>query len=201
MAIILALEYLYDAVSARMIAESTLAAGAFTFGWREPPKQDGPSRRIVFTPGAPDGGLGALGPARYPGPQPGHLEIGRTLATLGELFTVRILAEIEGTDIGGVGLEANDRVQYEQVRLLYDSFIRALYLAAHGNFGDGKALQIVDQRWVTTRAEKRFGAAIQLTCAIQATIPDLPYTPTAQSPSIEDTESLGSTADSPVITP
>lgn len=128
------------------------------FGWREPAKR-GASPRITWVPGDDASGtLGEVGPARSPGRTPA-----RPLATLHELVTVYI----EGLDPSAL---ENELAQYTATRLLFDAWMRAVYLAAHGTF------RVVSDTWVTETKERRHGAAIRVVLSIAAMIPDAPYT-------------------------
>lgn len=202
MAVILALEKLFDDVLQRFVDEGTfgdvpplppvdlsLAARANTFGWREPARQGGPLARIVWVPG--DDGTGSLGEVTAPR-YPGRLDPGRPLGTLDELFTVYLSAA--DTTVP----QTLEREQYHATRLLYDAWYRAIYKAAHGTF------RIVSQTWVNgthagPRQERRFGAAIRVVGGIQAMIPD--STPTIVSPPLEAdiTVSEGNTADTAIV--
>jgi len=158
MAVILALEKLFDDVQARFAVETPALASASFFGWREPPRQGTPTSRIVWVPGDPRGALGAVGPARFPG---GSAQRPRPLATLHELFYV----EISGADATAPD---NERAQYHATRLLFDAWLRAVYLAAYGTFA------IVSAEWigVADRAQRRYGAAIRVVGTIDAKVPD-----------------------------
>lgn len=159
MAIILALEKLFDDVNAQFLADSSNVA--MTFGWREPVRQTEPFRRVVWVPGDPSGSLGDLGGARYPFQDP---EVsGRPLQNLAELFTCYISAS-DDTD------PTNERKQYHATRLLYDAWVRAVWLSAHGTY------VIRSSAWVTDKNERRFGATIRVVGAIMAKIPDEPLT-------------------------
>jgi len=153
---VLSLPHLFDAVLARFALDGT--AVPMAFGWREPGQQR-VGNRIVWVPGDPSGELGAMLPAKYPGGNP------RALATLEELFTV----EISGADVSA-GQQENERAQYIATRLLYDAFIRALYLAAHGTY------RVVKVSWITLKKERRYGAAIRAVIALQAPIADVART-------------------------
>lgn len=156
---ILALPNIYEKVKTFFADEGM--GTSFAFGWSEAPKQDnqgaGGGNRIVYVPGDGSGSLGSLVAPKGPGRNP------RPLANLIESFTVFVW----GYDATKAG---NDLAQYEATRLLYDSWYRAMYHVAHGTFS------IVSQAWVTPpgRLSTR-GAAIQVVCAVQAVIPDLPY--------------------------
>lgn len=153
MAIIFALPHLFDAVAARFAAEGTLVPMAF--GWRAPAEQIHGTRRIVWIPGDAGGGLGALGAAKWPGQNP------RSLATLSELCTVEITAFDDITP-------EDERAQYQAARELFDAWLRAVYLEAHGTY------QIVSATWVGGDRARRAGATIRVVFAVQAPIFDEP---------------------------
>lgn len=158
MSVILALPRLYDAVVARFAADGLSVPNLF--GWRTPPQKYTLGNRICWIPGDTDSGdLGETLPARYPGRNP------RSLATLGELFTIEIIA----SDPDLTKLE-HERVQYQAVRELYDAWYRAVYLAAYGTFA------VQSSTWMIEKKERRYGAAIRVVCSIEAMIPDAPLT-------------------------
>lgn len=160
MTVVLALETLYDAVVARMDADTVALDPTATpvpqpFGWREPAKRTG-SMRIVWVPGDDESGdVGELGPARNPGRNP------RSLATLRELFTVYI----EAADITA---PENERAQYTATRLLFDAWLRCVHLAARGTYS------IESARWVNDKATRRYGATLRVLATIEAMVPDAP---------------------------
>lgn len=151
MADTLSLERLYDAVVARFAADGTVATSAF--GWREPATQTNPPSCLWY-PGDPSGALGELASAKQPGRNP------RPLGTLLERFTV-VIAAIDVT------APENERAQYKATRLLFDDWWRAVYLAARGT------VRIVAARWITAKLERRYGAALEVVCAIEAMLPDV----------------------------
>lgn len=158
MAVVLALPKLFDDVVARFTAEETAIVNLF--GWREPAKKivnpKGTAAKIAWVPGTPDGKLGVVGPAKYPGRNP------RSIATLLENFYV----EIQAVDVDPL-LRENERAQYQIVRLAYDAWYRAIYLAAHGT------VAVVDDYWMKSgQPERRFGAGIRAVCTIESMIPD-----------------------------
>jgi hypothetical protein len=153
MADTLALEKAYDDVTARFASEGTLVESAF--GWREPARNLVSRARLVWVPGNRNGIAGKVMPARNPGRNP------RPIATLAEYFHVWISA----SDYDGAEVE---RRQYKVVRLLRDAWHRAMYLSARGTFA------IESEEWLTERKERRFGAALVITCTIEAMIPDAP---------------------------
>lgn len=166
MAIILALEKLYDDCVARFGQEGTFgitptpqaaAQAANHFGWREPTRQLRPLARIEWVPGDPQGDAGQIAGAKYPGRA--TPDLGRPLATLVERFTVYV----HGYDNTA---PRNERAQWKATRLLYDAWYRAVYLAAYGTF------QIASTRWLTEKTEQRFGATLQVVCLIESMIPD-----------------------------
>lgn len=150
-----ALPKLFDDVVARFLAEGLAVPNLF--GWREPTKKIEPGKRIVWYPGDPQGDLGELGPARYPGRN------SRPLATLYELFTVEITTNDSAAP-------ENERAQYLAVRALFDSWYRAVHLAAVGTF------KIISNEWVITKKERRHGACIRVVASIEAMIPDAEIT-------------------------
>jgi hypothetical protein len=153
MAIILALPKLFDDVVARFAAEGTVVPNLF--GWRTPPQKLVTSSRICWVPGDDSGALGELLPARHPGGNP------RSLATLGELFTVWIV-----TSDPDAAKRENERAQYQSARELFDAWWRAVYLAAHGT------VRVESASWVPEKKERRFGAAILVVGVIEAMVPD-----------------------------
>lgn len=169
MATVFAVTKLYDDVVARFALEGADIANYF--GWREPAKHKTAAKRIVWVPGDEVGALGAFGSAKNPGRNP------RPLATLGELFYVLI---------GAVDASApeDERKQYEATRALLDAWYRAAYLAARGTFS------VVSAEWLTDKLERRHGAAIRVTCAIDAMVPDAPLesAPTDTKADISTTE-------------
>ena len=182
MSIVFALPRLFDLVEARFAGDLTTAEQ--TFGWRTPQRHKASSARIAWVPGDPSGGVGPMLPARNPGGDP------RSLATLGELFTVYISA----TDATA---PEDERKQYEATRALYDAWYRAVYLAARGTF----EVQSLD--WNVSKNERRHGAELVCVCAIEAKIPDAPYTlapvdTTADiTTSVEDLDELTAAAPTP----
>lgn len=158
MADVLALELLFDSVVARFAAEVApgVAPVPNLFGWRDPAQKLTTGARILWIPGNPNGDLGSLLPATQPGRNP------RSIATLAELFTVEILAH------DAAALE-NERAQYHATRLLFDAWLRAVYLAMPGR------VALVTNEWITDRKERRFGAAIRAVCTVSAMVPDAPY--------------------------
>jgi len=152
-AIVLALEKLFDTVVARFATEGTNITSKF--GWREPYRQLGQPAKIVWVPGDPTGDMGALVAPKYPGSNP------RPLQNLEERFHVFI----SGADPTA---PQDERKQYHATRLLYDAWVRAVYLAAHGTFN----VSTFNSAWVIDKNEKRYGAAIRVSGAIQAVIPD-----------------------------
>lgn len=163
---VLALEQLFADLQADFAADG--ASTVFAFGRKEVTKQinQGPGRanRIVFVPGLyPGGDLGKDLPPRNPGRSP------RSIATLGEVFTVLVWA------YDGAAPE-NEFKQYKAARLLYDDWRAALYRATHADEPlDAPTVgrvSILDQRWVTEKNERRFGAEIQIVCVVEAMVPD-----------------------------
>lgn len=144
---------LYEQVSALAVAEAVPAASLF--GWRIP-AQHPYGNRFAWVPGDQNGGLGIVGPPRNPGRSP------RSLGTLNETFTVLI----NGHDPAD---PENEAAQYAIVRYLYDWLLRAVYRYAYG------AHAVVYDEWLTNRNERRHGAAVRVVFALQAVIPDVPW--------------------------
>ncbi len=152
----LALPFLFDAVVARFKLDSTSVEQ--DFGWRTPQKHKTVKARIQWVPGDPGGSLGSLdAPVKT-----GNVDERRSLATLRELFTVYIGANEPQ-------MPEDERAQYRAARLLYDAWLRAVYLSAHGTF------RIVSQDWNTEKNERRHGAEIVCVCWIEAVVPDQTY--------------------------
>ncbi len=154
MATFLALPWLYDQVVARFTLEGNTAV--HRFGWRAVGHQID-SNRVIWVPGDPNGEIGAVIAPKFPGIR----ETGRPLTNVLEGFH----CYITGYDRTA---KDNERAQYVACRLLYDDVIRAVYLAAHGNF------EFRSSKWVTDKKEFRAGATILLTGTIRAVQPDSP---------------------------
>lgn len=163
MSAVFALEHLYDSVVARFAAEAAASVPPTTppnqvFGWREPPKKTASASRIVWVPGDDSSGdAGTIGAPRQVNRNP------RPLATLHELVTVYI----EASDLSAPENEAR---QWKVVRELYDAWLRAVHLAARGSY------EIRSQRWVIDKNVRRHGAALRVLLAVEAMVPDAPYT-------------------------
>lgn len=153
MADTLAVERLFGAVSASL-ADDYAGSVPNVFGWREPARHVSSGlNRIAWYPGDPSGNAGTMAPPRNPGRNP------RPLGTLLELFTV----VINGVDRAALD---DEQAQYKATRLIYDAWFRAVYLAAHGTF------TIVSERWLVDKLERRYGAALEIVCQIQAPVLD-----------------------------
>jgi len=174
-----ALTCLFDAVSARFESDCTDAPNLF--GWREPQKHKVTTRRIVWVPGNETGDAGELRAARNPGRNP------RSLATLAELFHVRI----EAYDPQFV---EDERKQYEAVRGLYDAWVRAVYLAAHGTF------QILSQAYDISHNERRHGATLIVICEVEAVVPDTAHTVAPVDTGADITSSLEDVDENVIVT-
>lgn len=180
MSVVLAVPRAYDAVVERFADDGTVCD--FGFGWRETQKQPAGPRRIVWQPGDVSGALGAVGAARFPGRNP------RPLGTLEELVTVFVEA-YDARD------PENERTQYQATRELFDAFVRALYLAAHGTY------EIVSSKWDTTKTVRRRGAMIVCVLVVQSMIPDEPLetapadTAANITPSLDAVDDESGTAD------
>ena len=170
-----ALEKLYNNVVTQFASDGTVVPNLF--GWREKRKHivsngalqgaataqpSTPGNRIIWVPGNEEGDGDAgkhSGPSKNPGTNP------RSLATLGEVFTVYI----QGSD---PRTPANELAQYRAVRFLYDAWFRAVYLAAYGTF----SIQTV--KWDRSKTERQHGAMMIAVCTVEAMIPDVSF-PTA----------------------
>ena len=152
MAIVFALPRLYDAVVARFAAEGTLVPHAF--GWLAPAEQMHGLTRVTWTPGDPNGSLGAITGPKYVGQNP------RQLATLAELVTIEINA-FDPTS------SSDERAQYQAVREVLDAELRAVHLAAVGTY------QILSATWVGGDRGRRMGATIRIVLSVQAPLLDL----------------------------
>lgn len=124
------------------------------FGWRERDKHEG-VRRVVWEPGD-DGALGELDAARNPGGNP------RSLFTLHESCAVYL----EAANVSSAATAENEREQYIAARLLYDDFLRAVYLVRHG------AVSLASPTWVDKDNIRRYGATIRVVVTVDAFIPD-----------------------------
>lgn len=157
MADTLALDKLFDDVVARFALDGLAVPNLF--GWRPPPQKLTLGNRIIWTPGDDDDGT--FGEVTAVGVQPGRNP--RSLATVLETFTVRILAA-DTLD------PEDERAQYRAVRFLYDAWYRACWLAARTTF------VVTDQRWLIEKKERRYGAGLRVLCTVQAMIPDVAAT-------------------------
>lgn len=128
MAVTLALPRLYSAVVARFAAEAPLVGDPPVnvpiadqyFGWKEPARQH-VGNRIVWVPGEPNGKAGQVTAPKFPGAR----AEGRPLANMPEAFH----CYITGYDRTA---PENELLQYTAARLLFDAWVRAIYLAAYG---------------------------------------------------------------------
>lgn len=153
MADVLALPFIYHAVVDRFAAEG-LGDVEQPFGF-DAPAQNVVSRRITWEPGDPQGALGDVITPRNPGQNP------RSLATLLELFTCTISAADETAP--------TDRLaQYVAVRLLFDAWWSATFLAQYG------VVAIVSATWLRDKKLVPHGAALQVVCSVEAVLPDAP---------------------------
>lgn len=148
---VLALEHLFDAVVARFALEGTNVPNVF--GWREPAKQS-PAPRICWVPGDPNGAAGALS-----APRNTAARNPRSLATLNEFVTI----EIYGQD---PTKPEEERAQYRATRLLFDAWLRAVYLAAHGTY------RVASTNWVNAKAGRNHGTCLRVVLSLEAVVPD-----------------------------
>jgi hypothetical protein len=152
MSAVLSIENVMAKVAQRFAAEGPHVTQLF--GWHAS-KQQVEGDTITWAPGDPSGKVGTTSGAIMPGRHP------RSLATLYERFTVTISASDPNDP-------ENEAAQYRAVWLLRNYWFRAVYHAAHGTF------EIVDEQWLTERGERRYGAALQITLALQAAMLDVP---------------------------
>lgn len=125
------------------------------FGWKKPEQQQIRGTRIVWVPGDDENGdAGDYAAARN-----GSGKNPRSLAALGELFTVYLVAQ----DKSEPELEL---AQYNAARALHDAWFRALHLAYFGTFKLGKP------RWYGEAKERRAGACLRVLGTVNAPIPD-----------------------------
>ena len=153
MAVIFALEQLFDDVVARLSAKGVDVASHF--GWREPTRAKLTESRIVWVPGDPSGSLGEALPAKRVGENP------RQLGQLAELFSVQI-AGCSPTD------PENERAQYNATRVLFDEWFAAAKRAGGGHLG------IKSASWIVDLKERRRGAAIVVVATIDTPLVDEP---------------------------
>lgn len=148
-----AIEVLLQKVRARFTAEGTAVQNVF--GWRAP-AQHVEGSRIAWVPGDPNGKLGELLGPRSPGGSP------RPLYNLAELYTVYISSS-DPTNI------EDETLQYKATRHVYNAWLRAVYLAAHGTY------KLIDSgTWLAARKERRHGATLRCVIALQTPIIDAP---------------------------
>lgn len=153
MAVVFALEHIFDAVSARFVALGDTTP--HYFGRRPIAENVALDTRIVWTPGDPNGALGEMtaltSRAVVRNPRP--------LATLLELATITISANDPAEP-------ESERAQYHAARALYDLWYACMHEVAHGTF------TIEDDRWLNEKIVRSHGAAIQIVIAVQASIHD-----------------------------
>jgi hypothetical protein len=124
------------------------------FGWKKPEQQMLRGNRVIWVPGDDDNGdVGEYLSPRQVGQNP------RSLARLGELFTIYIVGEDKTQP-------ENEIAQYNATRALHDAWFRAVHLAAYGTFKLNKP------RWFGEAKERRRGATMRLVGTIEAPLPD-----------------------------
>jgi len=177
---VLASHLLFDALKAQFAVDDLTTA--FAWGRKEEAKQinqgPGGANRIVFAPGNETGDFGAVLAPDKPGRNP------RPLATVDELGTFWLWA---------VSPDVNtERAQDRAARILYDQWLRAVYLVTHtdGDAGLGP-VRIVSQHWNLDKIERSFGREIIVVVAIAAMVPDESF--------FETTEVDGIRANVPVL--
>lgn len=153
MAVVFALEKLFDDVGARFVLDG--AGITQEFGWRSRDQQLIQPPHVDWIPGDDESGdFGPVLAPKYPGttnPRP--------LWTPRELFT----CYLQGFDAAAPAVE---RAQYNATRRVLDAWLRAVYLSAHGT------IEIDRIRWITKRKEGRFGATLRIVGAILSKTPD-----------------------------
>jgi hypothetical protein len=155
------------------VSPAPLATVNHRFGWRAIDEQGPSTPRLVWVPGDDsNGGLGEMGPAHFPGDSPE-----RSLMTMGELVTVYV-EDFDATN------PEDEATQYKAVRALFDAFMRAVYRAAKGTF------LVRSAAWVIDKKVRRRGAAIRVLLAVDAKIPDAPYTVASTQTKAEVTPAL-----------
>lgn len=163
MSIILAFTRLVDLVNPEL--EARFDEIECCFGWREPAKQQRPTRRVCWVPGDESGSLGKeLGALKVP-IDVGNGRTARSLADLEELFHVHLQAhDPECPD--------DERGQYVYTRLLYDTWRACVYRACHGEQKVGIYRQ-AQSRWNlgSTTAARR-GTALIITFSLRCPVPD-----------------------------
>jgi hypothetical protein len=151
-AIAFALPRLYAAVMARFAAEGR-GEVVQSFGWLASAEQMRSSQRIVWTPGDDGGNLGAVAAPRQANP--------RQLATLIELCTVEISSYDSAAPV-------NELAQYQGARELYDAWLGAVELEAHGTY------LILSSKWVGGDRVRRAGAALRVVFSVRSPILSAP---------------------------
>lgn len=152
---ILALEKLYRDVQAQFAADGLTWCDQ-PFGWAQSGEHH-TRPRIVWVPGDPAGAAGVITAARNPGTIP------RPLFTFNETFYVIISGYGSETDPG------DELKAWKATRLLFDQWLRAVYLNALGTF------QLIRQSWVRAgeRDYVRFGTALIAVGTIQSAVMDI----------------------------
>lgn len=163
MSIILAFTRLVDLVDPAL--KSRFADIECEFGWREPVKQQRPTRRVCWIPGDESGSFGKeLGALKVP-IDVGRGRTARSLADLEEFFHVHLQAhDPECPD--------DERAQYVYTRLLYDAWRACVYRACHGDKKVGIYHQ-AQSRWkIDGTTSARRGAALIITFSLRCPVPD-----------------------------
>lgn len=149
---------LYQGVVDFFAEESTVCENYF--GWTGPtrkPKAPG-LRKVSWVPGDDKGDAGAHS-------QPLAQPSARSLATLGEVFTIYVYAADPNTP--------TELAQYAAARLLYDAWFRAVWHAC-AKVGTVGRFAILSLTWETEKKERPHGACLRAVCTVQAQIPDTP---------------------------
>lgn len=149
---VLALEHLYNGVREYFTAQGWECYQPF--GWREPAQHQTSRNRIVWVPGDRTGYIGnIIGPT-----QPGGVP--RYLATLKETFYIVVSTWANDDE------PETELLQWRSTRKLFDRWFTAAVHVAQGTF------ELLRPEWIQLHKERRSGAALALTVAIQSPIAD-----------------------------
>lgn len=164
MAVVFAVERIYDEVSARFAALGDTTP--HVFGRRARAQVIETASRIQWQPGDPSGQLGDLTLGRT---SRAATRNPRPLGTLDELVTV-VISGSDATD------PESELAQYHATRVLYDRWVACMHAVAHGTF------TIESSRWLTDQTLRAYGAAIEVVFYVAATIHDTTTNATAPTP-------------------
>jgi hypothetical protein len=152
----LALEHLYHKLQGGL-ALRLIPAPSVAFGWKEATKQvnqgPGGGYRVVLQPGDPNGKVGDVEGARLPGRLPDT-----PLASMIEQATLFIW----GYDAS----DPSELAQWRAVRRLHDVVLAILIRTFRGRWRQ------IAKTFINSDLERRLGAEMQMTIAVEAMIPD-----------------------------